>query len=138
VASKPPEIQRADSKQCRTRNESLGLPRPHVLRPCAYSSARTRADPGAGCFDNNRLRNVQDLINAERSEIEIGWTFLARDYWGGRYNQEMKRLLLNYAFQFVEKVVFYVGENNIRSQKAMLKSAEFQTASFNGLVRSNR
>ncbi len=29
----------------------------------------------------------------EKSEIEIGWTFLGRKYWGGRYNAEMKRLL---------------------------------------------
>jgi N-acetyltransferase len=55
----------------------------------------------------------------EKSEIEIGWTFLARKYWGGRYNQEMKRLMLAHAFKFVENVVFYVGEKNIRSQKAM-------------------
>ncbi len=57
----------------------------------------------------------------EKSEIEIGWTFLARKYWGGRYNAEMKRLLLNHAFKFVECVVFFVGQNNIRSQKAMEK-----------------
>src|SRR5512134_518000 len=25
-----------------------------------------------------------------RREIEVGWTFLARAYWGGRYNGEMK------------------------------------------------
>src|SRR6266446_8174700 len=55
----------------------------------------------------------------EKSEIEIGWTFLARRYWGGHYNAEMKRLLLNHAFKFAENVVFYVGEKNIRSQKAM-------------------
>ena len=57
----------------------------------------------------------------EKSEIEIGWTFLARKYWGGRYNAEMKQLLLNHAFKFVESVVFFVGEDNARSQKAMEK-----------------
>jgi N-acetyltransferase len=57
----------------------------------------------------------------EKSEIEIGWTFLARKYWGGRYNAEMKRLLLNHAFKFVDSVVFFVGEENVRSQKAMEK-----------------
>ena len=57
----------------------------------------------------------------EKSEIEIGWTFLARKYWGGRYNAEMKRLLLNHAFKFIENVVFFVGEDNVRSQKAMEK-----------------
>ena len=57
----------------------------------------------------------------EKSEIEIGWTFLARKFWGGRYNAEMKQLLLNHAFKFVESVVFFVGEDNVRSQKAMEK-----------------
>ncbi len=57
----------------------------------------------------------------KRSEIEIGWTFLARKYWGGRYNEEMKQLMLDHAFKFVENVVFFVGENNIRSQKATEK-----------------
>jgi len=57
----------------------------------------------------------------EKSEIEIGWTFLARKYWGGRHNREMKDLLLNHAFKFVESVVFFVGEKNFRSQKAMEK-----------------
>ena len=57
----------------------------------------------------------------EKSEIEIGWTFLARKYWGGRYNREMKQLMLAHAFKFVENVVFFVGENNIRSQRATEK-----------------
>jgi N-acetyltransferase len=57
----------------------------------------------------------------QKSEIEIGWTFLAREYWGGRYNREMKQLMLAHAFNFVENVVFFVGENNIRSQRATEK-----------------
>jgi RimJ/RimL family protein N-acetyltransferase len=59
--------------------------------------------------------------DAEKSEIEIGWTFLARKYWGGRYNRELKQLMLDHAFKFVENVIFYVGANNIRSQKATEK-----------------
>src|SRR5260370_32696775 len=57
----------------------------------------------------------------EKSEIEIGWTFLARRYWGGRYNRELKQLMLAHAFKFVESVVLLVGQNNIRSQKATEK-----------------
>jgi RimJ/RimL family protein N-acetyltransferase len=57
----------------------------------------------------------------EKSEIEIGWTFLARNYWGGRYNRELKQLMLAHAFKFVENVVFYVGQTNVRSQKATEK-----------------
>jgi N-acetyltransferase len=54
-------------------------------------------------------------------EIEIGWTFLARSYWGGNYNRELKRLMLDHAFQFVDTAVFLVGPKNIRSQKALEK-----------------
>jgi RimJ/RimL family protein N-acetyltransferase len=66
----------------------------------------------------------------EKSEIEIGWTFLTRKYWGGRYNREMKKLMLAHAFTFVENVVFFVGEKNFRSQKAMEKIG----ATRNGMV----
>ena len=57
---------------------------------------------------------------ADRDELEIGWSFLARAYWGGTYNREMKRLMLEYAFQFVDSVIFVVGVDNLRSRKAML------------------
>jgi N-acetyltransferase len=57
----------------------------------------------------------------EKSEIEIGWTFLARKYWGGRYNRELKQLMLAHAFKFVENVVLLVGQKNVRSQKATEK-----------------
>jgi RimJ/RimL family protein N-acetyltransferase len=55
------------------------------------------------------------------SEIEIGWTFLARPYWGGVYNGEMKDLMLRHAFRFVESVIFLVGPGNLRSRRAMEK-----------------
>ena len=55
------------------------------------------------------------------SEIEIGWTFLARSHWGGVYNRDMKQLMLAHAFQCVSSVVFLVGPENWRSQKAMEK-----------------
>ena len=57
----------------------------------------------------------------ERSEIEVGWTFLERTYWGGQYNGEMKRLMLDHAFRFVDHVVFLIGEDNWRSRKAVEK-----------------
>lgn len=57
----------------------------------------------------------------DAGEIEIGWTFLARSHWGGRFNREMKRLMLEHAFRFVERVVFLIGPNNIRSQRAVEK-----------------
>lgn len=56
-----------------------------------------------------------------KSEIEIGWTFLARSHWGGVYNGEMKRLMLEHAFRFVRSVIFVIGPRNIRSQRAVEK-----------------
>ena len=57
----------------------------------------------------------------DKSEIEIGWTFLARSHWGGRYNGEMKRLMLQHAFRFVDRVILIVGADNLRSQRAVEK-----------------
>ena len=54
-----------------------------------------------------------------RSEVEIGWTFLARSHSGGAPNGEMKALMLRHAFRFVERVVFFVGPRNWRSQRAL-------------------
>ena len=73
--------------------------------------------------------NTQQVIGSsrfhgyakEKSEVEIGWTFLARAYWGGVYNREMKHLMLRHAFRFVNNVVFLVGPQNLRSQRAMEK-----------------
>lgn len=57
----------------------------------------------------------------KKSEIEIGWTFLARSHWGGAYNREMKDLMLRHAFRFVRSVIFLVGPQNFRSQRAVEK-----------------
>lgn len=53
--------------------------------------------------------------------IAIGYTFLAKKYWGGKYNASVKKLMLEYAFQWVEKVYFHVGAENVRSQMAVRK-----------------
>lgn len=60
-------------------------------------------------------------LDFAHSEVEIGWTFLERAFWGGQYNGELKSLMLAHAFRFVDRVVFVIGENNLRSQKAVEK-----------------
>ena len=74
-------------------------------------------------------RKTQEIIGSSRyfgfdpgeREIEIGWTFLARSYWGGEYNGELKRLMLDHAFRFVESVIFKIGPTNFRSRRAVEK-----------------
>jgi RimJ/RimL family protein N-acetyltransferase len=80
-------------------------------------------------------RKTQEIIGSSRyfgydpqkREIEIGWTFLARSHWGGKYNREMKLLMLGHAFQFVDSVVFLVGPMNFRSQRAVEKIGGVRT-----------
>jgi len=68
-----------------------------------------------------------DFTRAGAGEIEIGWTFLARSHWGGRYNGEMKALMLDHAFRSVDRVLFMVGERNIRSRRAVEKIGGYLT-----------
>lgn len=60
-------------------------------------------------------------LDEAASEIEIGWTFMTTKYWGGTYNRELKKLMLDHAFKYVDHVLFFVGVNNKRSRKAVEK-----------------
>ncbi len=75
-------------------------------------------DPRDGKFiGSSRFHGYDE----EKREIEIGWSFLARSHWGGIYNREMKQLMLRHAFRFVKSVIFLIGPQNLRSQRAMEK-----------------
>jgi RimJ/RimL family protein N-acetyltransferase len=60
-------------------------------------------------------------IDEEKKTLAIGYTFLACDHWGGVYNPALKHLMMEYAFEHVDAVIFHIGASNIRSQKAMEK-----------------
>jgi RimJ/RimL family protein N-acetyltransferase len=60
-------------------------------------------------------------LNESQRKISIGYTFIARNRWGSNYNRALKTLMLDHAFQFVDRVLFQVGVNNWRSRKAMEK-----------------
>lgn len=53
--------------------------------------------------------------------VEIGWTFLGRDFWGGVYNTSFKRLMTAYAFEHFNYILFNVDQHNYRSQRAVKK-----------------
>ncbi|MEN9525496.1 MAG: hypothetical protein RLZZ256_880 [Bacteroidota bacterium] len=57
----------------------------------------------------------------EVKQINIGYTFFARSCWGKSINSGVKRLMLAYAFQYVDRVIFHVGANNMRSRRALEK-----------------
>ena len=55
------------------------------------------------------------------SQVSIGYTFIARSHWARGYNRALKHLMLDHAFQQVERVTFQVGSSNWRSRRAMEK-----------------
>ena len=60
-------------------------------------------------------------ITGTEDAVEIGWSFLHFDYWGGKTNREVKSMLMAHAFQFVNNTVYYIDKNNPRSIKATEK-----------------
>ena len=60
-------------------------------------------------------------VDTNKNAIVIGYTFLAKDHWGTTYNRALKTLMIDHAFKFVDRIVFHIGANNIRSQKAIEK-----------------
>ncbi len=61
------------------------------------------------------------LVENHEDKIEIGWSFLGRKFWGGTYNGAVKRLMIDYALQFVDVVIFFIRKDNLRSQRAVEK-----------------
>lgn len=55
----------------------------------------------------------------ENKSIAIGYTFLARSHWGGIFNRSSKRLLIDFAFHYVDNIYFHIGATNLRSQHAI-------------------
>jgi RimJ/RimL family protein N-acetyltransferase len=70
-----------------------------------------------------------DFNKIEKS-VAIGFTFIDRKYWATSYNRNIKNLMINYAFQFVESIIFHVGDTNFRSQKAVEKLGALHTETF--------
>lgn len=109
-------------------------PQPDRYKPEVFKSFFAEAMASKGAFVIIDLKS-QKIIGSSRyydydsrnSSVVIGYTFLTRKYWGGKYNRDLKKLMVNYALDFVKTSYFHVGINNIRSQKAMLKIGGIHT-----------
>jgi RimJ/RimL family protein N-acetyltransferase len=69
-------------------------------------------------------------FNEVDSSVLIGYTFIGTKFWGNGYNKSIKKLMLDYAFHFVDKVYFHIGALNIRSQKAIEKIGAIKVDEF--------
>lgn len=66
--------------------------------------------------------------DAQKSQVLIGYTFLARDHWGTTYNKATKSLMLDHAFKFIDNVIFHIGALNKRSQIAIERLGAVKTS----------
>lgn len=101
----------------------------------ASGGALVAIDPASGAIIGS---SRYDRERADPGEVEIGWTFLARAYWGGAVNRAMKKLMIAHALDAFERVIFLVGEGNLRSRRAMEKigavlTDRVQTADMAGM-----
>ncbi len=82
----------------------------------------------AGC---TRFMN----IDWKNKVLEIGATWIGREFQGSVLNKNMKFLMLQYAFETLgfEKVEFRIDERNIRSRKAVEKIG----ANLEGILMKN-
>ena len=69
----------------------------------------------------NKMIGASRYYKNEEGHLSIGYTFLARSHWGGKFNRELKTLMLEHAFQYVSEIYFDIGENNQRSRRAIEK-----------------
>ena len=81
-------------------------------------------------------------MDMDNNSITIGYTFIARDHWGGPYNKALKTLMIDYAFTQFNTVHFHIGAQNIRSQKSIerlgaIKIKELEVAYYGEPVRLN-
>ena len=70
---------------------------------------------------DGRIVGSSRYLDFEGGGLEIGTTFLACSHWGRGFNLEMKRLMLRHALASVDRVVFRVGRDNVRSRTAMTR-----------------
>jgi RimJ/RimL family protein N-acetyltransferase len=65
--------------------------------------------------------------NAATQTVSIGYTFFICSCWGKGHNYALKKLMLDYIFQFVSTVTFYIGAVNKRSQISLERLGAVKT-----------
>lgn len=129
VAASDPLVWELHPNHNRWQEDQFG---PFFADALAQGGALAVIDKASGAIIGSSRMQAYDPI--EGGSVEIGWTFLARSHWGGNTNREMKRLMLAHALKFVERVDFRVGENNLRSRRAMEKIGGRLTDRDGGVV----
>ena len=72
-----------------------------ILSKGAFLIRDTKSREVIGC---SRFYDYDEIENS----VLIGYTFIGRKFWGNGYNKTLKKIMLDYAFQKVDKV--YIKE----------------------------
>ncbi|AZB26148.1 N-acetyltransferase [Chryseobacterium bernardetii] len=91
-----------------------------------------------------RHKETQKLIGSTRffeiypsdKKLEIGWTWITKEFWGSVVNLECKLLLLTYCFEVLKtnRVQLKTKDDNLRSRKAIEKIGGV----FEGILRKDK
>lgn len=91
-----------------------------------------------------RHKETQKLIGSTRffeiypsdKKLEIGWTWITKEFWGTAVNLECKLLLLTFCFDTLKtnRVQLKTKDNNFRSRKAIEKIGGV----FEGILRKDK
>ncbi|OPC32488.1 GNAT family N-acetyltransferase [Elizabethkingia miricola] len=88
--------------------------------------------------DTNKIIGSTRLfeIYPADKKLEIGWTWITKDYWGTTINLECKLLLLTYCFETLKtnRVQLKTKDTNFRSRKAIEKIGGI----FEGILRKDK
>lgn len=88
--------------------------------------------------ETNRLIGSTRFFEIYPSDkkLEIGWTWVIKEYWGTTVNLECKLLLLSFCFDTLQlnRVQLKTKDTNIRSRKAIEKIGGV----FEGILRKDR
>lgn len=60
-------------------------------------------------------------FDATNKLVFIGYTFIGRNFWGKGFNQQIKKVMIEYAFEKADRILFHIGVLNIRSQTSILR-----------------
>jgi len=93
----------------------------------AFLIVDSKTNETVGC---TRFYDYNETDSSTEASVLIGYTFIGTKFWGKDYNKALKKLMLDYAFQFVDKVYFHIGAFNIRSQKAIEKIGAVKVDEF--------
>ncbi|WP_460274591.1 GNAT family N-acetyltransferase [Celeribacter sp. ULVN23_4] len=74
-----------------------------------------------GNYETGKIIGSTRFYGTTPEATRIGYTFLAREFWGTGLNREVKLLMLNHAFASKSAVYFDIGAANKRSRKAVEK-----------------